>query len=83
MYDEIFFCSNNVSKGLDPLITKLEQEYPDVEIYIEDCLGHCYQCRDEFYCVIGADPIGAKTPQQLYKAIEQVLESRRLLFEEE
>lgn len=66
MFLEVFFCDNNVSKGLKPVIEKLKEQYSDIEIYIEPCLGHCYQCSDQVYAVIDALPIGADSPEELY-----------------
>lgn len=75
MLKEIFFCENNVSKGLSGVIERIEKEYPDVTIYIENCLGHCGTCAQVLYGVIDAEMITAEEPEELYeKLIERICE---------
>ncbi|MCT8975411.1 YuzB family protein [Clostridium sp. CX1] len=74
MFTEIFFCENNVSKGLEEIVERLEEEYPDVIVYIEPCLGRCGQCIDNLYAVIDVEMIIGESPEELYKNIKKALE---------
>lgn len=76
MFAEIFFCENNVSKGLEKIIKKLEDEYPDVSIYIEPCLGRCSDCAETLYAVIDAEMVTGETPEELYENIVTELEGK-------
>lgn len=74
MYKEIFFCENNVSKGLDEVIERLDREYPDATIYIENCLAHCGTCAETYYAEIDAEIITADEPDELYEKIRTKIE---------
>lgn len=74
MFEEVFFCENNVSKGLDPVIKKLEAKYPTVSFFIEPCLGQCSICAKQFYAVFRAENIIADSTDQLYNRIDEKLE---------
>lgn len=70
MFREIFFCENNVSKGLEAIIERLEKEYPQIIIYTESCLGRCSDCDENLYAVIDAEMITGNTPEELYNNIK-------------
>ncbi|WP_105615744.1 DUF1450 domain-containing protein [Vallitalea okinawensis] len=74
MIEEVFLCENNISKGLEPVIKKLEERYPMVSFFIEPCLGQCSLCDKQFYAVIRAENIIAESPEQLYNRIDVKLE---------
>ncbi|WP_142415325.1 DUF1450 domain-containing protein [Hathewaya massiliensis] len=67
---EVFFCENNISKGLEPIIEKLELEFSNVTIYKESCLGHCGDCMANFYAIIDSDMIVGDTAEELYENIK-------------
>ncbi|MBC2580872.1 DUF1450 domain-containing protein [Clostridium sp. DJ247] len=73
MFKEIFFCENNVSKGLENIIEKIERDYPDVNICIEPCLGHCSHCAENLYAVIDAKIINGDNVEELYNNIKEEL----------
>ncbi|CAM2980299.1 DUF1450 domain-containing protein [Hathewaya histolytica] len=71
---EIFFCENNVSKGLETIIEKLQVEFSDLTIYQEPCLGYCGECMATFYAMMDSDMITGETPEELYENIKSRLQ---------
>jgi len=72
MEKEIFFCENNVSKGLEEIIEKLEEKYKDLDVYIEPCQGQCSICSEKYFVVIDSEVIEAETPEELYETIMDI-----------
>jgi uncharacterized protein YuzB (UPF0349 family) len=74
MFKEIFFCENNVSKGLEEIVERLEKKFPDDTVFIEPCLGRCGECAEILYAVVDAEMITGETPEELYENIKRELE---------
>ncbi|TCT16310.1 uncharacterized protein YuzB (UPF0349 family) [Natranaerovirga pectinivora] len=66
---EIFFCENNVSKGLESVVQKIEENTTDVEVVVEPCLGHCTDCEETFFATVDVEIIYGDTPNELYEKI--------------
>jgi uncharacterized protein YuzB (UPF0349 family) len=71
---EIFFCENNVSKGLNSIIDELKMKIEDAEIYIETCLGLCTDCAEIYYAIVESDTVYADSPEELYDKIMAIYE---------
>lgn len=76
MFREIYFCENNVSKGLEKIVERLEKEFSDDIVFVEPCLGRCGQCAENLYAVIDAEMVTGETPEELYENIKKVLNEK-------
>ncbi len=70
---EVHFCKNNLSKGIDKLRDKIEEELPDVEVRIERCLEFCHDCALHPIAIIKGTFINADTVDSLYESIKEEL----------
>ena len=41
---EIKFCENNFTYGTDETVKKLKDNYPNISVVVESCLGYCGDC---------------------------------------
>jgi len=71
---EIKFCENNFSHGTDELAERLENEYEDVAVLVEPCLGHCGECAAGPFAIVNDKFLQADTAEELYEAIIERLE---------
>lgn len=71
---EIKFCENNFSHGTDEIAERIENEFDDVAVLIEPCLGHCGECAVGPFALVDDEFIQADTAEELYEMIAEQLE---------
>ncbi|MBW4055750.1 MAG: DUF1450 domain-containing protein [Proteobacteria bacterium] len=68
---KIRFCEHNKGKG--KVVRKLEEEFPDLNIKIKDCVKQCSSCREQPVAVVDKKKVTGKDGDDLYlKIIEQI-----------
>ena len=70
---EIKFCENNFTQGTEETAKKLEENYPDIEVAIESCLGYCGDCADGPFALVNDELIQAESADELYMEIEKLI----------
>lgn len=71
---EIKFCENNFSHGTDEIAERIENEFDDVAVLIEPCLGHCGECAVGPFALVNDEFIQADSSEELYEKIVEQLE---------
>lgn len=66
---EIKFCENNFVHGTEAVMTKLRQNFPDVLVAVEPCLGYCGDCANGPYALVDDELVQADSADELYEAI--------------
>ena len=70
---EVKFCENNFSHGTDNIVTKLVDNYPDVKVVVDSCLGHCEDCAPGPFAVVNDEFIIGATVDDLYEKIKKTM----------
>jgi uncharacterized protein YuzB (UPF0349 family) len=70
---EIKFCENNFTHGTEDTAKKLQDNYPDINVAVESCLGYCGDCADGPFALVNDELIQADSADELYKEIEKIL----------
>lgn len=70
---EVHFCKNNLSKGVDKLIDKLENECPDVSVRVEPCIEFCRDCALRPIAITNGFILQDDTVDGLYDQIKEEL----------
>lgn len=71
---EIKFCENNFTYGTEEISEKLKENYPDIDITVESCLGYCGDCANAPYALVNDEMIIADTSEELYAKIIGLIE---------
>lgn len=66
----IEFCVNNMHKGTDQVMKKLEKN-PEYDVIEYGCLGNCGQCYVQPFALVNGEIISANDADALYEAILQ------------
>ncbi|QZY54375.1 DUF1450 domain-containing protein [Crassaminicella profunda] len=75
---KINVCENNYGYGTDEVIDTIQTEYPEVDVEVAPCLGHCEDCSVGPYVFIDDEMVQGDTPEELYEQIKLSLEKRVL-----
>lgn len=70
---EIKFCENNFIYGTEDTMKKLQENYPDVDVTVESCLGYCGDCATNPYALVNDEMILADSADELYEKIEELI----------
>ncbi|MDP4181319.1 MAG: DUF1450 domain-containing protein [Bacillota bacterium] len=70
---EIKFCENNFIHGADEVMEKLQEEFPNITIEVEPCLGYCGDCANGPFALVEDDFIEAESSDELYDTIVERL----------
>ena len=71
---KISFCEKN--KGKRKVINKLEENYPHIEIKVENCLGRCGVCSEASIAKVHNKLIVEKSTEELYKKLVKIIEEK-------
>lgn len=71
---EVKFCENNFAHGTDEIAERIENEFDDVAVLIEPCLGHCGECAEGPFAIVNDKFVKADTADELYEIIVEKLE---------
>ena len=71
---EVKFCENNFSHGTEGVVKKLEENYSDVEVIVEGCLGYCGDCAEGPFALVDDELVQAETSDELYEKIVEMME---------
>lgn len=70
---EIKFCENNFIHGTEETAKKLQEQYKQISVTIESCLGYCGDCAEGPYALVNDELIQADSADELYKEIEKMI----------
>jgi uncharacterized protein YuzB (UPF0349 family) len=70
---EIKFCENNFNHGTDNTVTKLVDNYPNVKVVVDSCLGHCGDCASLPFALVNDELIIGATVDELYEKIKKTM----------
>ena len=68
---KIRFCEHNKGKG--KVVRRLQEEFPDLNIKVKDCIKQCGRCHDMPMATIDKKRVVGKDGDELYqKIVEQI-----------
>lgn len=68
----IKFCENNFSHGSGEIVKKIYENFPDITVTIEGCLGFCGDCTSGPFALVNDELIQAETGEELYDRITTI-----------
>jgi uncharacterized protein YuzB (UPF0349 family) len=68
---KIRFCEHNKGKG--KVIRRLEEEFPDLNIKVKDCIKQCSSCREQPTAVVDKVKVTGKSGDELYARIIELI----------
>jgi len=69
---KIRFCEHNKGKG--KVFRRLEEEFPDLNIKIKDCVKQCSACREKPMAVVDKKKVTGKDGDDLYTKIIELIQ---------
>jgi uncharacterized protein YuzB (UPF0349 family) len=70
---EVKFCENNFNHGTDNTVSKLIDNYPDIKVIVESCLGNCGECAPGPFALVNNELIVGDTVDDLYEKIKETM----------
>jgi uncharacterized protein YuzB (UPF0349 family) len=71
MPTKIRFCEHNKGKG--KVIRRLEEEFPDLNIKVKNCVKQCGTCRDKPVATVDKVKVTGKDGDELYDRILEII----------
>ena len=71
MTTKIRFCEHNKGKG--KVLRRLEEEFPDLNIKIKECVKQCGCCREQPMAVVDKKKVTGKDGDTLYSKIVELI----------
>ena len=71
MTTKIRFCEHNKGKG--KVLRRLEEEFPDLNIKIKECVKQCGCCREQPMAVVDKKKVTGKDGDALYSRIVELI----------
>lgn len=71
---EIKCCENNFIHGTEDVCNQLEEEFPDVRVEVEPCLGYCSYCANGPFALVNGEMVQAESDEKLYEIIAAMLD---------
>lgn len=71
---KIRFCEHNKGKGKG--IRRLEEEFPDLNIKIKDCVKQCGSCREQPVAVVDKKKVTGRDGDDLYARIIELIRKK-------
>lgn len=68
---KIRFCENNKGKG--KVFRRLEEEFPDLNIKVKDCIKQCGACREMPVATVDKKKVTGKDGDELYRNILEII----------
>lgn len=68
---KIRFCKNNKGKG--KVVRRLQEEFPEMNIKIKDCVKQCSVCRDQPMAVVDKVKVTGKDGEDLYVRVIELI----------
>ena len=68
---KIRFCEHNKGKG--KVFRRLEEEFPDLNIKIKNCVKQCGRCREQPIAVVDKKKVTGKDGDDLYARIIELI----------
>ena len=68
---KIRFCEHNKGKG--KVFRRLEEEFPDLNIKIKNCVKQCGSCREQPIAVVDKKKVTGKDGDDLYARIIELI----------
>ena len=68
---KIRFCEHNKGKG--KVFRRLEEEFPDLNIKIKNCVKQCGSCREQPIAVVDKKKVTGKDGDDLYAKIIELI----------
>ena len=70
---EVRFCENNLKLGSEEVANRLKEEYENVVISIEPCLGYCSDCALAPFALVDDEFVTGETKEELYNNVKRML----------
>lgn len=70
---EVKFCENNFSFGTEETMKKLKENFGDIDVSVEPCLGYCGDCAVGPYALVNDELIQADTADELFEKIKSMI----------
>ncbi|MCB2289913.1 YuzB family protein [Clostridium sp. CS001] len=70
---EIKFCENNFTFGTEETMKKLKENFSNVDVSAEGCLGYCGDCAVGPYALVNDEMIQADTADELFEKIKNII----------
>ncbi|MFC4776851.1 DUF1450 domain-containing protein [Paenibacillus sp. GCM10023252] len=70
---KIKYCTKNFKNDLKPVYKAMKERYPHIKHKKTGCLGECKTCKHECFVMVKSGAICAKSPDQLYKQLKQLI----------
>lgn len=68
--NDVKFCENNFTHGTDKTVTKLIDNFKNVTVTVEACLGHCGECAPGPYALVNGELVVGQNCDELYEKIK-------------
>ncbi len=68
---KIRFCEHNKGKG--KVVRRLQDEYPDLDIKVKDCVNECDACKEKPMALLGKARVTARDGDNLYRKIVKII----------
>jgi len=68
---KVRFCKHNKGKG--KVFRRLEEEYPDLNVKIKDCVKQCGACSDKPMAIVDKKKVTGKDGDDLYSKIVELI----------
>ena len=68
---KIRFCKNNKGKG--KVVRRLQEEFPELNVKIKDCVKQCSVCRDQPVAAVDGIKVAGKDGDDLYVRIVELI----------
>ncbi|HEY8463484.1 MAG TPA: DUF1450 domain-containing protein [Bacillota bacterium] len=71
---EVKFCENNFIHGTEDVSNQLEEEFPDIQVEVEPCLGYCSDCANGPFALVNGEMVQAESDEKLYEIVGGMLD---------
>lgn len=68
---KIRFCKHNKGKG--KALRRLEENFPELNVKIKDCVKHCSACREMPLALVDKVKVTGKDGDELYNKIVELI----------
>ena len=71
--DEVRFCENNFQYDIEDVISRIEDEFEDVKVEVDSCLGYCEICAEGPFALVNDEVVQADNAEELFGKIKESL----------
>lgn len=71
---KVQFCENNFFSETEWVVDKLKEEYEDVNVEVESCLGYCGECAERHIALVNDELVTAESVDELHDSIIEIIQ---------